>query len=68
MNILLNGEPMVHSEGELTLSSLLAAHLIHGGRGVAVAVNHEVIPKSQWDVFQLKENDNILIIKATQGG
>ncbi|MBD8489239.1 sulfur carrier protein ThiS [Echinicola sp. CAU 1574] len=68
MNILLNGEPMVHAEGELTLSSLLATHLFHGVRGVAVAVNHEVIPKSQWDVFQLKENDNILIIKATQGG
>lgn len=37
-------------------------------KGFAVAVNNEVIPKDNWDSLTLKENDHILIIKATQGG
>lgn len=36
--------------------------------GVAVAVNDTVVPRSQWQSFALKENDNILVIKATRGG
>ena len=37
-------------------------------RGIAIAINQQVINRSNWGVYQLKENDNILIIKATQGG
>jgi len=36
--------------------------------GIALAVNEKVIPKSEWEKFQLNEDDKILIIKATQGG
>lgn len=36
--------------------------------GVAIAVNNVVIQKKEWANCLLKENDNILIIKATQGG
>lgn len=36
--------------------------------GLAVAVNNHVIPKKQWEETLLTENDNILIITATQGG
>lgn len=36
--------------------------------GVAFAVNDTVIPRSKWDNFSIKENDNILIIKAARGG
>jgi len=27
-----------------------------------------VVPRSTWDTFAVKENDNVLIIKATRGG
>jgi len=37
-------------------------------KGIAVAVNETVIPKAQWDSYVLKQNDNVLVIKATQGG
>ena len=37
-------------------------------RGIAVAVNNTVIPKSEWEKYQLNENDKITIITATQGG
>lgn len=36
--------------------------------GIAIAVNNAVIPCIQWEKTQLKENDNALIIQATQGG
>lgn len=37
-------------------------------KGIAVAVNEIVVPKTKWDSYVLKPNDNILVIKATQGG
>jgi len=36
--------------------------------GIAIAVNDSVVPRSQWDSFIIKENDDILIIKAARGG
>ena len=36
--------------------------------GIAVAVNNSVVPKSDWNDFIINENDNVLIIKAAQGG
>ncbi|MGE0561644.1 MAG: sulfur carrier protein ThiS [Flavobacteriales bacterium] len=38
------------------------------GNGIAVAINQSIIPKSEWATTIIKENDNILIITATQGG
>ncbi len=37
-------------------------------KGIAVAVNNKVITKNDWNDNYLKENDKILVIKATQGG
>ena len=36
--------------------------------GIALAVNEKVVPKKEWEKFELKENDKVLLIKATQGG
>lgn len=36
--------------------------------GIAIAINNQVIQKSNWKVQLLKHQDNILIIKSTQGG
>ncbi|MCE7054483.1 sulfur carrier protein ThiS [Algoriphagus sp. AGSA1] len=36
--------------------------------GIAVAINDSIVPKSEWAMTYLKANDNLLIIKATQGG
>ncbi|MFI5204795.1 MAG: sulfur carrier protein ThiS [Flavobacteriales bacterium] len=37
-------------------------------RGLAVAVNGTVVPKTEWATSGLNENDKIILIKATQGG
>jgi sulfur carrier protein len=36
--------------------------------GIAVAVNNTIILKNSWESKTLLENDNVLIIQATQGG
>ena len=37
-------------------------------KGIAVAVNAEVIPRRHWQQHELNENDEVIIIEATQGG
>jgi sulfur carrier protein len=37
-------------------------------KGVAVALNQRVIPKSQWSETKIHNQDNILLLTATQGG
>jgi len=36
--------------------------------GIAVAVNENIVSKATWGNKTLTENDEVLIIKATQGG
>ena len=37
-------------------------------KGIAVAVNEHIISKTEWNVKTLNESDEVLVIKATQGG
>ena len=53
--------------GEHSLIHLLSK-IMSNTNGIAAAVNNSVVPKTTWEKFQLKENDKIIIIKATQGG
>ncbi len=66
---------VVHINGqELTLpaaasvSDALTAWNVNARKGVAVAVNGNVIPATQWADHVLSHNDKLMIIKATQGG
>lgn len=60
-----NKEENLNQENSL---ALLISKSLGDINGIAVAVNNKVIPKTNWKEFQLKENDKITIIKATQGG
>ena len=68
MQLKINGttqEPALESP---TLSALLASMQLSAVRGIAVAVNDCVIPRSKWDDVVLVENDRVEVIRATQGG
>lgn len=67
MTVLVNNEPRPLDSGTM-LQNLLQKLGMEDQHGFAVAVNNEVIPKTNWDTHSLQENDNILIITATQGG
>ncbi|WP_233897401.1 sulfur carrier protein ThiS [Tenacibaculum piscium] len=36
--------------------------------GIAIAINSSVVKKTTWSLKLLQHNDDILIIKSTQGG
>ncbi|WP_299103732.1 sulfur carrier protein ThiS [uncultured Tenacibaculum sp.] len=36
--------------------------------GIAIAINNSVIKKEDWLSYSLQEDDNVLIIRSTQGG
>ncbi len=66
MKLIMNDAPI-----EISGSSLVQALSdsgINDLKGLAVAVNDTVIPRTTWENFILKENDTITIIRATQGG
>jgi len=67
LNITINKDPKIIGTDSGLLQLLKDIKLIDQ-QGVAIAVNDQVITKSNWEQFQLKENDKITIIKATQGG
>ena len=66
MQLLINSEPKQFSGKNI--SELVESLQMSSTNGIALAVNEKVISKSDWEKFQLTENDKILIIKATQGG
>ena len=51
----------------ITVDGLIQSQNI-SSKGIAIAVNQTVISKADWQAIQLKENDHVTIIKATQGG
>jgi|Deesub1362B_J571_1020462.scaffolds.fasta_scaffold01224_3 sulfur carrier protein len=67
MTVFLNDKKIEFS-GPLTLKEALEQQGIRQVRGIAVAVNDRVVPKSEWETYHLQENDRILVIQATQGG
>ena len=66
MKIFINDKEQ-NLNGENSLEHLISKSL-QETKGIAVAVNNSVVPKSEWDKFRLNDNDKVLIIKATQGG
>ncbi len=62
----INGEPHRLSAG-CTLTALLS-RLEMGERRVAVAINREVIPRSEFDDVQLRDGDRIEVLEAVGGG
>jgi sulfur carrier protein len=51
-----------------TLTQLLSGLGLCAARGVAVAINDAVVPRSSWEDQRLAEGDQLLVIQATQGG
>jgi len=67
MTILVNALPETIDQ-PCRVSDLLRKINLTYKQGIAVALNNEVIPRKDWELQELKENDKITIIKATQGG
>jgi sulfur carrier protein len=68
MTIELNGERVEISDGASV--STAVARLGAGGerRGVAVAVDGEVVPRSAWERTPLSDGQRVEVVGAIQGG
>jgi sulfur carrier protein len=66
VRIVVNGEHESTADGT-TVADLVGAHL-ESAKGVAVAVNAEVVPRSTWDRTELREGDRVELLSAAQGG
>lgn len=66
MNIRVNNIQKEISEN--TSVEALLEQLNHTQNGIAVAINEEIVLKDNWSYSNLSENDDVLIIQATQGG
>ena len=66
VTVLVNENP-IEVEENATLSQLLQK-VNASVEGIAIAINDEIIAKNTWESQAIKNNDNVLIIKATQGG
>jgi len=67
MTVFVNSNPIALTT-VATLQQVLEEQHLHEQRGIAVAVNNNVIPKAEWQQKTLADNDKIVIIRATQGG
>jgi sulfur carrier protein len=68
MNVLVNGEPKELEAGATVQTALAALALEGGERGVAVAVDAEVVPRGEWGTTELDDGARVEVLRAIQGG
>jgi sulfur carrier protein len=65
--VLLNGERRDIGEGATVESVVLAAGASNG-RGVAVALDGEVVPRGEWATTEVRDGQQVEVLRAVQGG
>ncbi|MCG9129414.1 sulfur carrier protein ThiS [Candidatus Poribacteria bacterium] len=68
MKISINSEEKNIKENINVYDLLVLMELDPKQSGIAVAVDRNVVPKSQWKSFILEEGSDVEIIRAVQGG
>lgn len=66
MRIIVNGDPS-EVTGETTVAAVVAQRS-QDGKGIAVALNGEVVPRAGWNDTLLSENDKVEVLAARGGG
>lgn len=67
IEVLINGE-IRQFRHPITVTEMLDHLSLPSTVGLAIAVNEEVLSRSQWKETLLKPMDKVIIIKATAGG
>ncbi len=66
--VTVNGELRELPAGATVASVIASLHNAPDGRGVAVAVEGEVVPRAQWPTTELRDGTAIEVVVAVQGG
>jgi sulfur carrier protein len=68
MRVLLNGSETELDDGATVEAALESLDLPAAGRGVAVAVDAEVVPRGRWAATELHDGARVEVLRAIQGG
>ena len=68
MQITINGQEREFPAGTTVQALVVALGAPESGRGVAVAVDGEVVPRSRWPDCELAGGERIEVLTAVQGG
>jgi len=65
---LVNGEPHELEDGTTVAGLVVALGMPANGRGVAVALDGEVVPRGEWAERPVREGARVEVLTAMQGG
>jgi sulfur carrier protein len=65
--VTLNGEPRELGE-RATIEAAVHAVGAADGRGVAVALDGEVVPRGEWATTEVRDGQQVEVLHAVQGG
>lgn len=68
MTVFVNGVAVELAEASMVADAVSTLPGGQAGRGVAVAVNGSVVPRSAWSQTVLRDSDRIEILTAVAGG
>jgi sulfur carrier protein len=68
VKVVLNGAETELADGATVAAVLDALELPGAGRGIAVAVDAEVVPRGRWPAHELHDGARVEILRAIQGG
>ena len=68
MKVTVNGETTELTDGATVQAAVEALELPASGRGVAVAVDAEVVPRGEWETTELDDGARVEVLQAIQGG
>jgi sulfur carrier protein len=67
MTVCVNGEQrqLAHAT---TVADVVQSLVEEAGRGVAVALDGDVVPRSEWESTTLRDGAHVEVLRAVQGG
>ena len=68
MELIVNGREHALSDGSTIAALVRELGAPEDGRGVAVAVEGEVVPRSRWPETELSPGARVEVLTAVQGG
>jgi sulfur carrier protein len=68
MLVSVNGQDRELPAGATVANAVELLGSAHAGRGVAVALEGEVVPRGEWSATELSEGARIEVVVAVQGG
>ncbi|MDO5055309.1 MAG: sulfur carrier protein ThiS [Pasteurella oralis] len=66
MEIYLN-DAKLNLEQNLSIQQLIELQKLNQ-QGLAIAVNQQILPRSEWSTYQLQANDRLTVFRAIAGG